>query len=87
MSARRARTGAEVVTLLLGASGCAATSPVPERVATAGLTPAAPGGLQRACMSDEMLLVLAPLVVVAAPFLLVYAVVGTPVRVLARRRR
>lgn len=73
--------------LALGAPGCVAVAPVERPAATAGLAPTASGGLQQACMGDEMLVLLFPLFLVAAPFLLVYAVVGTPVRVLARLRR
>ena len=89
---RRATTvghAAVLAALLLGASGCAAAAQRP--AATGGLASGASGGasggLQETCMGGEFLVVLAPLLLLASPFLLVYAVVGTPVRVLARLRR
>lgn len=89
-----------LVALLLGAPGCATASPIVEApVPSAGLEPAtagaASGGLQQTCgqfmslpSGGEMLalgVLLLPVVVVVSPFLLVYAVVGTPLRVLTRR--
>ncbi len=57
------------------------------------MTASAGGGLSETCgqfmsmPSGGEMLAIGALIVLVSPFLLVYAVVGTPVRVLARLRR